>query len=96
MNLHRSRVRRAMTAANVAHRPLEGADPFEEVAARDEAVQSLSMLTPRQPAAVVVTELLGYSSRTLGEYVGVRAGTVRALTSQARATLLAWKELEDA
>ena len=62
MNLHRSALRRALTAANRSLRPATGRDPFDEVAARDEAVRSLAILTPRQRAAVVVTELLGYSS----------------------------------
>jgi len=96
MNLHRSRLRRAMTATKRAIAPVTAPDPFDEVAARDEAVRSLAMLTPRQRAAVVVTELLGYSSEDAAPILGIRPGTVRALTSQARATLLAWKELDDA
>lgn len=92
MNLHRSALRRALTAARRSLRPSAGRDPFDEVAARDEAVRSLAMLTPRQRAAVVVTELLGYSSEEAGAILGVRPGTVRTLTSQARAALLAWKE----
>jgi len=96
MNLHRSRLRRAIIAAKRAARQPAVPDPFDEVAAKDEAVRSLAMLTPRQRAAVVVTELLGYSSKDAGQILGVRAGTVRALTSQARATLLARKEIDDA
>jgi RNA polymerase sigma-70 factor (ECF subfamily) len=96
MNLHRSRLRRALVAAKRAMRSTEGADPFDEVAARDEALRSLALLTPRQRAAIVTTELLGYSSDEAGAILGIRPGTVRALTSRARATLLAWKEFEDA
>jgi len=95
MNLHRSALRRALTAAKRSLRPPAGRDPFDEVADRDEAVRSLALLTPRQRAAVVVTELLGYSSEEAGAILGVRPGTVRTLTSQARATLLAWKEPDD-
>ena len=96
LNLHRSRLRRALTAAKRAVTPPSGPDPFDEVATRDEAIRALALLTVRQRAAVVVTELLGYSSEDAGRILGIRAGTVRALTSQARATILAWKELDDA
>jgi RNA polymerase sigma-70 factor (ECF subfamily) len=70
-------------------------DPFERVIDRDEAVRSLAALTPRQRAAVVVTELLGYSSEEAGTILGIRPGTVRTLTAQARAALQEWKERED-
>jgi RNA polymerase sigma-70 factor (ECF subfamily) len=96
MNLHRSALRRAMTAARRSLRPSAWPDPFEEVAGRDDAVRLLAVLTPRQRAAVVVTELLGYSSEEAGRILGVRAGTVRTLTSQARATLNQWKDAYDA
>jgi len=96
LNLHRSALRRALTAAKRSLRPPVGRDPFDEVAARDEAVRWLAMITPRQRAAVVVTELLGYSSEEAGAILGVRSGTVRTLTSQARAALLARKEPNDA
>jgi RNA polymerase sigma-70 factor (ECF subfamily) len=95
MNLHRSALRRALTAAKRTLRPPAGRDPFDEVAARDEAVRSLAVLTPRQRAAIVVTELLGYNSEEASAILGVRPGTVRTLTSQARAALLARKGLDD-
>jgi RNA polymerase sigma-70 factor (ECF subfamily) len=96
LNLHRSSLRRALTAAKRSLRPSAGRDPFEEVAAHDEALRALAVLTPRQRAAVVVTELLGYDSKEASAILGVRPGTVRTLTSQARAALLAWKESDDA
>ena len=96
MNLQRSALRRALTAARRSLRPPTGHDPFEDVISRDEAVRSLAALTPRQRAAVVVTELLGYSSEEAGAILGIRPGTVRTLTSQARAALAEWKEREDA
>ncbi len=70
-------------------------DPFEKVIDHDEAVRSLAALTPRQRAAVVVTELLGYSSEEAGTILGIRPGTVRTLTAQARAALQEWKERQD-
>ena len=96
MNLHRSGLRRAMTAAKRWLDPSASPDPFDEVAARDEALRFLGLLTPRQRAAVVATELLGFSSGEAGAILGVRPGTVRTLTAQARATLLAHKEHEHA
>jgi RNA polymerase sigma-70 factor (ECF subfamily) len=95
MNIHRSALRRAVAAARRAVRPPAEDDPLESVIQRDEAVRSLAALTPRQRAALVVTELLGYGSEEAGTILGVRSGTVRMLTSQARATLKEWKERED-
>jgi RNA polymerase sigma-70 factor (ECF subfamily) len=95
MNLHRSAIRRAVAAAKRSLRAPGEHDPFERVIDRDEAVRSLAALTPRQRAAVVVTELLGYSSEEAGTILGIRPGTVRTLTAQARAALQEWKERED-
>jgi RNA polymerase sigma-70 factor, ECF subfamily len=95
MNLHRSAIRRAVAAAKRSLRAPAELDPFERVIDRDEAVRSLAALTPRQRAAVVVTELLGYSTEEAGAILRIRPGTVRMLTSQARAALEEWKERED-
>ena len=95
MNLHRSVLRRALAATKRSLRPPAEHDPFEKVMDHDEAVRSLAALTPRQRAAVVVTELLGYSSEEAGTILGIRPGTVRTLTAQARAALQEWKERED-
>jgi RNA polymerase sigma-70 factor (ECF subfamily) len=96
MNLHRSALRRALLAAKRSLRPSAARDPFDQVAAVDEAVRALAVLTPRQRAAVVVTELLGFSSEEAGTILGIRPGTVRALTSQARTALHTSKESDDA
>jgi RNA polymerase sigma-70 factor, ECF subfamily len=95
MNIHRSALRRAVAAARRYVRPPAEDDPFESVIERDEAVRSLAALTPRQRAALVATELLGYSSEEAGSILGIRSGTVRMLTSQARAALKERKERED-
>jgi RNA polymerase sigma-70 factor, ECF subfamily len=95
LNLHRSALRRAVAATKRSLRPPAEHDPFEKVIDHDEAVRSLAALTPRQRAAVVVTELLGYSSEEAGPILGIRPGTVRSLTAQARAALQEWKERED-
>ena len=95
MNLRRSAFRSAVAAARRSLRPPAEHDPFERVIDRDEALRSLAALTKRQRAAIVVTELLGYSSEEAGPILGIRPGTVRTLTSQARAALQGWKEHED-
>ena len=95
MNLRRSALRRALTSSARSLRPTAEYDPFERVIDRDEAVRSLAALTKRQRAAIVVTELLGYSSEEAGAILGIRPGTVRTLTSQARAALQEWRERED-
>jgi RNA polymerase sigma-70 factor, ECF subfamily len=95
LNLRRSALRRAMTAATRSIRPPAQRDPIESIIERDQAMRSLASLTARQRAAVVVTELLGYGSEEAGRILGIRPGTVRMLTSQARAALRERKESED-
>ncbi len=48
---------------------------------------ALAPLTPRQRAAIVLTEGLGYSREEAGQMLGVKGSTVRALLFQARASL---------
>jgi DNA-directed RNA polymerase specialized sigma24 family protein len=57
--------------------------------------QGLSQLSPRQRAAVVLTELLGYTSEAAARVLGVRPGTVRALASQGRAVMRRGLEASD-
>jgi len=87
LNLHRSALRHALVVAKRSLTSRNEHDPFDEIAARDEAVRSLAALTPRQRAALVVTELLGYSSEEAGAILGIRPGTVRTLTARARTIL---------
>ena len=53
--------------------------------ARETVRRALASLTPRQRAAIVMTELLGFSSSEAGKVLGIRPGTVRALATQGRA-----------
>lgn len=87
MNGYRSAYRRVLRAARRTVGFAREEDPFAAVEARDEALQALARLTPRQRQAVVMTELLGYGYEDAARAMGVRAGTVRMLVSQARATL---------
>lgn len=87
MNVFRSQYRRAATALKraVALRP--DRDVFQAVEDRDVVVRALASLTPRQRAALVLTEALGYSGEEAGRLLGIRASTVWALTHQARTVL---------
>ena len=95
LNLRRSVLRRAMTAAARSIRPPAEPDLLESVLERDDVMRSLASLTMRQRAAIVVTELLDYSSEEAAGILGIRPGTVRMLTSQARAALRERKDRED-
>lgn len=87
MNLHRSRLRRAALSLQRTFRGAERRDDLEEVEARDEAVRLMNRLTPRERAAIVFTAYFGYSGEETAEILGIRASTVRVLTSRARAAL---------
>ena len=86
MNVFRSRYRRAMLALKRS----TGAAPtddFAEVEARDATVRALATLSPRQRAAVVLTDLLGFRSDEAAKMLGIRASTVRMHASRAHAAL---------
>ena len=87
LNGFRKRRRRALFAVRHAIGGGRSQDAFEAVDARDVLRRALATLTPRQRAALVVTELLGHTSEEAGELLGIRAVTVRVLASQARAAL---------
>ncbi len=67
-------------------------DVFQAIEDRDVAVQALAQLTPRQRAALVLTEALGYSGEEAGALLGIKASTVWALTHQARSALRGMQE----
>jgi RNA polymerase sigma factor (sigma-70 family) len=86
MNLFRNQYRRARLAlGRVGLGPDQ--DVFKPVEDRDAAARALGALTPRQRAALVLTEALGYSGEETGRLLGIKASTVWALTHQARAAL---------
>lgn len=62
-------------------------DEVDAADARTVIGEALSRLTTRQRAAVVLTELIGFSSEEAGEILGIRPVTARVLTSQARAAM---------
>jgi RNA polymerase sigma-70 factor (ECF subfamily) len=95
MNVLRSRYRRTKVAFRRATRPTSEPDAFEAIARRDAAAAALSRLTPRQRAALVLTEGFGYSGEETARLLGIKASTVWALTHQARATLADTVEDDD-
>jgi RNA polymerase sigma-70 factor (ECF subfamily) len=98
MNVFRSRYRRAVRAAKHAARvrqPRDRTDPMAVVDERDAAVRALRTLSPRQRAALVLTEMIGYRSEEAGRLLGVKATTVRVLASQGRAALRMTMEPDD-
>jgi RNA polymerase sigma-70 factor (ECF subfamily) len=87
VNVFRSRVRRSALAV----RRFAGGAPEQDAfgAAEDRQVveDALASLTPRRRAALVLTEMLGYSAEEAGRLLGVRGSTVRALAFQAKRTI---------
>ena len=96
MNLFRNQYRRARVALGRAVGVGPEQDVFKPVEDRDAAARALGALTPRQRAALVLTEALGYSGEEAGRLLGIKASTVWALTHQARAALQGTVEVTDA
>jgi DNA-directed RNA polymerase specialized sigma24 family protein len=63
--------------------------PFDAADARNLVEAGLAGLTPRQRAALILTDLLGYRSEDAAGILGVKAVTARVLASQARASMRA-------
>ena len=87
MNRFRNRFRRLRLEA--LRRPGGGdaTDGFARVEARDQVARALRGLAPRQRAALVLTDMLGFESAEAGALLHVAPGTVRALAHQARESI---------
>jgi RNA polymerase sigma-70 factor (ECF subfamily) len=86
INAFRTRYRRTMIAKRVLASTSER-DPLEDVEGRDRVDRALAALTVRQRSAVILTELLDYTSEEAGRLLGVRPGTVRGLAHHGRVAL---------
>jgi RNA polymerase sigma-70 factor (ECF subfamily) len=88
MNVFRSRYRRASLGIRRALylAPTE-TDDLAVVEARDAVVRLLQGLHPTQRAAVLLTAILDYSAEDAGRMLGLRASSVRSLTTRARAQM---------
>jgi len=89
LNGFRMRRRRAMTAIRKLVPAAEVRDAFLEAEMRADVRQLLRGVTPRQRAALVLVDLLGYSSEQAAHILRVRPSTVRALATQGRQALRA-------
>jgi RNA polymerase sigma factor (sigma-70 family) len=87
MNEFRMRYRRAKLSLRKFARPTQRTGEFEVFEARESLDRGMSALSPRQRAALVLTELLEFSSDEAGRCMGVAPATVRKLASQARERL---------
>ncbi|HEX2029794.1 MAG TPA: sigma-70 family RNA polymerase sigma factor [Actinomycetota bacterium] len=85
-NAFRKRSRRAAMALRRAMRAPSG-DEFAAAESRTIVSAALAKLTPRQRAAVVLTELLEFDSGEAGRILGIKPSTVRALSFQARESI---------
>jgi RNA polymerase sigma-70 factor (ECF subfamily) len=87
LNGVRMRARRARVATRNLL-PTEAArDPFDDVNVREDVLRMLRSISPRQRAAIVLTEIFGYSSEQAGQIMGIQPTTVRVLASQGRTAL---------
>jgi RNA polymerase sigma-70 factor, ECF subfamily len=84
MNVFRNRARRAALAVRKAIGPELRSDDLAAVEDRAELIRVLRPLTPRQRAALVLTDYLGYPSDEAARILGIEASTVRALSAKGR------------
>ena len=87
LNGFRMRVRRTRTAARRLMPVASTRDPFDDVNVREDVRRMLRELPSRQRAAIVLTEIFGYSSEQAARIMRIRPTTVRALASQGRSAL---------
>jgi RNA polymerase sigma-70 factor, ECF subfamily len=84
MNVWRSRVRRAGVALRKVVHASPPDDDTARVDANDAVVRALAPLPERQRAALVLTDLLGFTSEEAAQAIGIRASSVRVLAKRAR------------
>lgn len=95
MNLFRKRYRRALLAARRTVGLAPSRDRYADVDTKHVVTQALTTLSPRQRAALVLTELVGCSSEEAGAALRIKPGTVRALATQGREALRRTMEPND-
>jgi RNA polymerase sigma-70 factor, ECF subfamily len=86
-NVYRDRSRRALHAVRRLIAPAPTDDAFARIDEREDLLVALRTLSPRQRAALVLTELLELSSTEAAKLLKVRPVTIRVLASQGRAAL---------
>jgi RNA polymerase sigma factor (sigma-70 family) len=96
MNLFRKRYRRAMLGLRRTVRLAPTNDDFADADDRHVVRHVLATLPPRQRAALVLTELLGFTTKEAGDALGVTDATIRSLTRHGRDAFRKVMEVEDA
>jgi RNA polymerase sigma-70 factor (ECF subfamily) len=91
MNEFRRRTRRRALTTKFLPRLVQGRSPQDPNEGTVMLHEALRALEPRQRAALVLTELLGYNAEEAGKVLGVKPSTIGALKYQGRARL---KEVE--
>ena len=84
MNVFRQRYRRTRLAIRRTIGSAPAHDDFADVEDQDLVGRILGSLPARQRAALVLTELLGFSADEAGRVLGVQASTIRSLSRNAR------------
>lgn len=87
MNAFRTSYGRALLAAKRTLKVLPTDETITQIDERDAAVRALARLSPRQRAAVVLTDMLGFGSEEAARMLGIRASTLRMHASRAHAAL---------
>jgi RNA polymerase sigma-70 factor, ECF subfamily len=88
MNVFRSRYRRAsLGLRRVLFFAPAQTDDLAAVETHDAVVRLLQGLDPKQRAAVLLTAILDYPAEEAGRMLGLRASSVRSLTTRARARM---------
>jgi RNA polymerase sigma factor (sigma-70 family) len=87
LNGFRMRSRRARTAARKLILPSTPRDDFEQIDLQQDVRRMLLGLPARQRAALVLTEIFGYSSEQAAWILGIKPTSVRVLASRGRTTL---------
>jgi RNA polymerase sigma factor (sigma-70 family) len=94
LNLVRQRRRRLLRTPSPGGQ-LSTEDQYADVDLRQDLYGALRTLTPRQRAALVLTELLDLDAMEAAGVLGVRPGTIRSLASQGRAAIRSHGEPND-
>ena len=96
MNLFRKRYRRAMLAIRRSVGITPSSDDFSDADDRETVRHILATLPPRQRAALVLTEMLGFTSKEAGDALGITDGAIRSLTRHGRDAFRRVMEVDDA
>jgi RNA polymerase sigma-70 factor (ECF subfamily) len=87
INLFRNKFRRGVIAVRRGMGAAPPRDVFGDIEDRDSLTRAMASLTSKQRAALVLTEVMGYSGEETGRLLGVKASTVWVLTHRARTVL---------